>query len=197
MDLLDHAEDYAKTLAGNHERFDSFAWGDRPEDGKNWTLVYTVNRDSDALDRSNDRVLAEELAPFVGWRGDGAECERQRHAHWACGWIEGYAIKVRDEVGAFTKPFLVYVEHLLALADYPIRSDDDFSEMEQEEADQTWSSCYNQDERVAYMREHWRDFEHCAAKWARTDDDKRLAWRTLLDNVRGRYFSGIASELIS
>lgn len=66
------------------------------------------------------------------------------------------------------------------------------TEAEQEAADETWRDCYSDRERLDYIRRNWEQFEGCKAKWNRPID----AWRTLLDNVRGRCFNGYASELL-
>jgi hypothetical protein len=60
----------------------------------------------------------------------------------------------------------------------------DFSEVEQEEANETWRNCYDVSERVKYIREHRSQFEfHDLGD--------------MLGCVRGNYFAGYASELLS
>jgi hypothetical protein len=65
----------------------------------------------------------------------------------------------------------------------PVVCDEDFSELETEEADQIWTNCYDTAERIAYIRAHRHHFEF-------------RNFADLLGCVRGRYFSGYASELI-
>jgi len=50
----------AKEAAGNHRKFDCFAWHERPDDDENWCIVYVSNRDSGLLDQSNADASEEE-----------------------------------------------------------------------------------------------------------------------------------------
>lgn len=118
---IDHA---AKELAGNHRRFESFGWYDRPEDDEKWAIVYTHNRDSDLVDLSNAGVIDSKLSKYP----DDAVSER--HNHWACGWIDGYAIRVYDAKGEITPAFRACWELACAIAEYPVLDDSDHSERE-------------------------------------------------------------------
>lgn len=188
MSPLDHAEDLAAKLIGNHRKFEAFGWGARPEDDENWTIVYTHNRDSDALDRSNAHVIAKALADFPE-----TDVRAERHGHWAVGWVEGFAIRVRNDKGELTPAFLAYAELATALKDYPILDESHFSELETEEALATWENCYSDRERLEYIRKHWHQFERCHAEHY----GAKAAWQCLLANVRGREFDGYASELLA
>jgi hypothetical protein len=179
-------EELANGLAGNWLRFESFSWHDRPDDAEAWCIVYTHHRDSDALARSNARVMRRELAPYL----DGEDCRSESHGHWAYGWIDGFAIRVRRE-GKLTDAFRVYAANALAMQDYPILDEADFSAEEREEAHTTWGQCYSDRERLDYIREHAHYFDACFARWERP----LYAWRTLLANVRGKQFNGYASEM--
>lgn len=55
----------AAKAAGNHRRFECFAWFARPPDSDQWTIVYTHNRDSDVLEQSNAAAIAKRMAPYV------------------------------------------------------------------------------------------------------------------------------------
>ncbi len=129
-------EELAAKLAGNHRHFDSFCWHDQPdEDADQWCIVYTHNRDSDLLAQSNasviDEVLsAEEFADHVS---------AERHSHFACGWVDGYAIRVYDaklisEENEFgiTPAFSAYAALAESLSDYPVLDDEDYSRREHE-----------------------------------------------------------------
>lgn len=167
----DAVEALAKKLAGNHLKFGSFGWSDRPTDGERWALVYTQNRDSDACDRSNHRVFLDALRPFLGWRRDGAHTELERHSHWAVGWVEGFAIRVYTPCGRITRAFWAYASLVSRLEDYPVLDEAAFSEEEREEADQAWATMRPR-ARLEYLRDgrfHWHD------------------WRDLLGCVRGHY----------
>lgn len=76
--------------AGNYRKAQNFCWHDMPEDADERALVYTVNRDSDLLTRCNAKVIDEAMAPFV----EDGSVTIEHHNHWACGWIDGYSIKV-------------------------------------------------------------------------------------------------------
>jgi len=127
MDMMDHAEDLAGELAGNWQKFDSFGWSRRHEldDPDNWAIVYTHNRDSGLLTLSNATVIDRELAPYTG--GEDPDAVKESHSHWACGWIDGYSIRVRRD-GQITGAFLAYAELAVSLADYPILDESDYSE---------------------------------------------------------------------
>lgn len=131
MNVLDHCADYAEELCNNHAKFSSFGWSDRPEDDHLWAIVYTCNRDSDLLEQSNAAIIEKELSIF-----DEDQCRSERHSHWACGWIDGYVLKVfTDETKTkYTPAFQKYVELAIALEEYPALDDEDFS---QREYDQT------------------------------------------------------------
>ena len=85
-------EKQAKELAGNWRKFHSFAWSNQYElDNPDlWGIVYTHNRDSSLLDESNAEEIERRLSRYIA-RGDILP---EHHNHWACGWIDGYAIKI-------------------------------------------------------------------------------------------------------
>jgi len=81
------------------------------------------HRDSDALNRSNFTVIYQDLSECFGDRVDIF-----RFGHWAVGWIE--------EIGFDTsRPEILQAvtEWRSALYDYPVASDDHYSELEWEE----------------------------------------------------------------
>jgi hypothetical protein len=105
----------------------------RPESygGELWPNYYVFlgqNRDSDALTRSN----------FIcGLNAIGGESETViivRERHWAVGWVEWIAIHADDE-----KALELADEVACALSDYPVVSDDHFSELEYTEASDYWA----------------------------------------------------------
>jgi len=113
----------AETLAGNWQHFDSFAWHDKPKHPEQWAIVYTHNRDSGLLDQSNAGVIATALAPFTD------DVRAEHHGHWACGWVDGFAIRVYRG-GQLTKAFKVYQGLQERLADYCVLDESDYSERE-------------------------------------------------------------------
>ncbi len=159
MHLNDHVEDCAQKLEGNWRKFSAFDWFDKPEDADGWCVVYTHNRDSDALERSNAHVIAQEL--------EKEEYEHdvrvEDHNHWAVGWVKGYAIRVRDAQGEPTKAFTKWVEFSLALEDYPVLDESHFSDLEYQEACAQWADM-TISERVYAWRRCSGDFHLMACR---------------------------------
>jgi len=147
-------------------------------------LFLSRNRDSGCLTESN---FAKGLEAIGGESmGEAADDDGEpeslvqvvREGHWACGWIEWIAIH-QDATEALRKAD----EIAGALESYPVLDESDFSEREQVEAEQVWKNCYNEKERIEYIRKYRGQFDF-------------LDFAELLSNVRGKYFSGYASELI-
>lgn len=130
------------------------------------------NRDSDYLDESNF------VCGLAAIGGESDTVHVVREGHWACGWIEWIAIYKSD-----FKALLKASEIADSLTDYPILDESDHSEREMQEADQVWSYCYDNNERVAYIRDNLSQFDF------RDFED-------LLACARGKYFAGYASELL-
>jgi len=155
------------------------------DDQQDW-LVHPcgTNRDANALTRSNFEVSVRDLEKLDP---DGNDHEVHRFGHWACGWFE--IIIVRPET-----PCAADAESTEAgLADYPVCCDSHFSETEEQEALKTWQNCYNDRERLEYIRDNWSQFDSCRGQYNR---DKCEGWRRLLANVRGKDFCGYASDLL-
>ena len=176
------AIELAKEARGNWQRFESFWWGAAPQDAEEWAIVYTLNRDSDVLARSNAEAIAEIMDPFCGSSEDGDDCRSERHSHWACGWTEGYAIRCLTPDGRPTPAWMAWCEIQASLAVYPVLDEESLSRMEQEEADSVWAS-YTDRRRVEYIRENrrWMDFTSLS---------------DMLACARGRYFVGNCGDLL-
>jgi len=156
--------------------------------GAEWPDHYVFlsrNRDSDCLTESN---FACGLAAIGGEKTIETELEDDdsalavtvvRESHWAVGWVEWIAIhKDNDDA-------LRIADKIVAgLEDYPVVNESDFSEREQVAADETWKNCYDEKERVNYIREHQSHFDF-------------RDFADLLGCVRGKYFAGYASELLN
>lgn len=145
--------------------------------GATWEGFYSSgfgqHRDSDCLARSNFRVA---------WKAISEVSERAQivsENHWAVGWVEWIAIPADDYAA-----LKVADECMAAVDNYPVLNDTDHSELEQEEANEVWASCYSPKERIEYMRKFRNQFEF-----------HNLA--DALGCARGKYFAGWASELIS
>lgn len=129
MSPQDHAEDLAKELRGNWRKFESFGWHERPEDAEEWCIVYTSNRDSGLVDQSNAAAIEKIMGEFPE-----TECIAQSHNHWACGYVDGYAIRISNPDGSFTGAFLAWRDIVQSLEEYPLLDDSDHSEREYEGA---------------------------------------------------------------
>lgn len=143
-------------------------------DRQTW-LVAPVSRtrDSGPLEESNFAVMLKRLG------GESDTVEVHRFGHWGPGWFEIILIDPIDE-----KRVNAAEDATHALADYPILCETDFGMREHEAANETWANCYNARERLNYIRSHRSQFSF------RDLED-------MLGCVRGRYFAGYASELIS
>lgn len=158
---------------------DSAYWGERRE----WLVAATLNRDSDALSRSNYRCMLRLLGGngTEGRKGnqevaEGVAVEEARH--WACGWLQYLIVDpARADLVAIAEKALSRLE------DYPVLNEEDFSLEESEEAEQVWRNCYGERGRLEYIRKHRSQFEF-------------RGFADLLGCVRGKYFAGYASELL-
>lgn len=142
------------------------------DDRQDWLVSVGQNRDSDALQRSNFRVILKDLG------GEGDNVEVHRFGHWACGWFEVILVRPGTPEAKNAEAWEA------ALSDYPVASEDDFSDEEYEEANLTWRNCYRPAERIEYIRDHRSQFEF-------------RSFADMLGCVRGNYFAGYASELLS
>jgi hypothetical protein len=133
MSTIDY-DKLAEQAAGNWAEFDSFAWFEMPENPGDYAIVYTSNRDSDILDRANAKAIEAELSQFV----ESGDVIAQRHSHWACGYVDGYAIRVYDDEGSITDAFRCWADIRARLDDYPILDESLYSEMELEAQNESW-----------------------------------------------------------
>jgi hypothetical protein len=136
-----------------------------------WLCLLTQNRDSDCLTRSNFRSALEKLG------GESENVQIFNFGHWACGWWEALAVRSGSDV----EPIANDIE--AALEDYPVVDEEDFSNLETEEANEIWKDCYDKNDRIEYIRKHRRQFDF-------------RDFRDMLSCVRGQYFAGYANELI-
>ena len=127
-------EALARQAAGNHKDFVSFAWHDEPEDSENWCIVHTNNRDSGLLNQSNAAAIANILEPHI--LAEEEDVRPMRCAHWGCGWVDGYALRVYRN-GEITAAFTAWCEIVEALEDYPVLDEEDHSLREYEAALET------------------------------------------------------------
>lgn len=159
--------------------------------GAQWPDYYVFlgrNRDSSALGRAN---FDAGLKAIGGEKSDkdkedpndeGAALSLVRvvrENHWACGWVEWIAIHE-----SATEQLAIADGIAEKLEDYPVVDEELWSEYEQDEANTVWKDCYSAKERIDYIRRHRSQFEF-------------HGFADMLASVRGKYFAGYASELIS
>lgn len=144
-------------------------------EGKEELLVVPVahNRDSESLGESNFAVALEMLG------GESETVEVCRFGHWANGWFE---IILIDPTHSSTLQVAKEIES--KLKDYPVLDEDDFSEREQEAAQEVWANCYSNQERIDYIRKNRSQFEFTTLE-------------DMSSCVRGNFFCGDASELLN
>ena len=133
------------------------------------------SRDSGCLEESN---FACTIRALEAVDPEGEDHRVESYGHWAVGWIE--EIYVRPGSPCFDAA----TEIEAALSDYPVLDESDFSERETEAANETWSGCFGDAGRIAYIRENPGQFDF-------------HDWADLRAVVRGDYFTGYASELLA
>lgn len=122
-------ETAATECAGNWRKFGSFAWDrSRDDDADRWFIWNTTNRDADLRTQSNHAAIEKALEPFT--QGDDPDVRAHSAGHWACGWVEGFEIRVYSTSGELTAAFREAHELACALASYPILDESDLSERE-------------------------------------------------------------------
>lgn len=90
-------------------------------------IIAAQNRGSDVLTRSN-WIVARDRFPTA---------EIYSFGHWACGWVEHLilALDAPDET------LIEAAEMIESLKEYPVLSDEHFSDLEYDEACEYWESC--------------------------------------------------------
>lgn len=150
------------------DSLDNYA-GEIPE--PEWLCLITRSRDSDELTESNWRCALQQLG------GKSENVSIDRFGHWACGWWESLSVR------AGTKEHAAAREIADRLESYPVLDEEDYSELESETAERVWQDCYNDSDRIDYIRGHRSQFDF-------------HGYADLLSCARGKYFAGYPSELI-
>lgn len=122
-------------------------------------LVLSVHRDSDALARSNWTVGGTLLREAAEAAGAPESVYDWRASHWAVGWVEYLMVK-RDAPESVLE---AAADILDSLADYPVLSDDHFSDLEWTEASDYWASLSVRD-RCHLIRDSGSDASLFAAR---------------------------------
>jgi len=119
---------FAQSMVGNWRSFDSFAWhGARVLDDPDlWTIIYTSNRDSTLIVQSNAVAIDRAMQPYT----TNGSAQSERHNHWACGYVDGYAVLVYDSDGQPTPAIAAVYKIACDLDQYPILDETDYSDRE-------------------------------------------------------------------
>lgn len=143
--------------------------------GNVWPGYYSSgvgqSRDSDALERSNFECMLKALG------GETDTVMVIRESHWAVGWVEWIAVH-QDDGKALHIADKIRVE----LDDYPVVDEEHYSELEQRDADDLWS-VFSVKDRLEHVRKYRDQFDF-------------HDYADLMGCIRGKYFSGYASELL-
>lgn len=94
-------------------------------------VIYSRNRGSSILEEVNFRGILADLG------GEGEHVEIVRHGHWACKWIE-YIVVSKDAPASLLDRCVDIVK---GLADYPVYSDDAYSNAQYEAICNHWEGC--------------------------------------------------------
>lgn len=121
-------EPWAAELAGNHRKFASFGWHNRPENDEQYGIVYMTNRDADLLTQSNWETALKLLEEYL--EADEPDIWTEVHNHWAVGWVEGFVVRVYDDSGEITPAANALNELREQLEDYPVLDEEDWSQRE-------------------------------------------------------------------
>jgi len=151
---------------GNWRKFDSFAWHDRPDDCEEWAIVYTHNRDSDSVARANAEVIAELMAPHV----ESGDAREEHHSHWACGWVDGYAIRANSPAAD------TWEDIQRSLENYPLLDDEVHSRIESEDIDESWE-CWARREFERELEKQFGDEINIPADKLRGMFDEWAEWQ--------------------
>lgn len=114
------------------------------KDWDNYFCLVSLNRDSDPIERVNFETARKILSKWEGEEvsatlpGD-IPCQEIQVTvasanHWAVGWVETLLIHKDASEDALTEA----AEIICSLADYPCLNDERLSDLEWEEANQTW-----------------------------------------------------------
>lgn len=144
------------------------------DDRQDWYVAPVIRtRDSLALERANFDAAYRSL---VAVDLQGEDHEVHRFGHWGPGWYE--IILVRPNSRAYHEA----VRLQASLQDYCALDEDLWSEYEWSDANEAWKHCYNDRQRIEYIRENRRDFEF-------------HDFADLLGCVRGQYFCGDTTRM--
>lgn len=97
-------------------------------------LIYSKNRDSSLLEQSNFDCILAELEQYDD--PENPAVYTFTASHWACGWIEYIIVNETDNEKLLT----VAGEIVCALSDYPVFSEDHYSEVQHDAICDHWEN---------------------------------------------------------
>lgn len=158
LDRVEFDADDIKKALRRPDSFGMFSSADHYEDMfKTWSLGPVIlTRDSEALERSNAFVLKRELAKFPEWAEQWYIFDAN---HWAVGWVEHLSFQVIDEKGEPTDVAKWIKSWFDSLSDYPVADEFHFSELEETERYEWYTSSAAQRTVRAHVKTLKHEFE--------------------------------------
>ena len=125
--------EFSPTSFDHHINVDHMC--DDDDTREHWAIMpVTQNRDSQAIDRVN-------FDEFLAGLGDESETvEVHRFRHWACGWLEIIIVDPSN-----SKAMSLAYDMASSLEDYPILNEEKLSEVEYDEAMESWDNWARRD----------------------------------------------------
>jgi hypothetical protein len=115
--------------------------------GAEWPEYYSAgvgrSRDSDCGEESNFDAMLKGLG------GESETVQVVREGHFLCGWVEWIAIHESDETALRAADAMKS-----SLEDYPILDEEDYCQREFDECERVWSDCFNESDRIQYLRKN-------------------------------------------
>ena len=153
------------------------------QDWGSYSIVASINRDSDALERVNFEAARKLLSQWEGEEvtptpsGD-IPCPQMQVTiasanHWAVGWVQSLMIHKEAPEAARIEA----ADIIASLADYPCLDDEALCNLENEEARETWEDCLGDREKIRIARSLGIETPNLAARWG---------YHIMLDKTDGR-----------
>jgi hypothetical protein len=118
----------ARQIVKESKNIPDFGYHGEADLGETWAFTFSVNRDSDVLERSNWEVISEDMITRHPKNTIIDHC-----SHWACGWEDHLSVKMITKNGRITKAGRRVLYWLDKLDGYPAADEDHYSNMEYEE----------------------------------------------------------------
>jgi len=177
-DYQGNAEQAVQETAKTIHAPDTAYRGDYPL-GKTWAITFSVNRDSELLERTNFEVISTDMQKRFPKSTDVI-----RFDHWGVGWVDYLIVRMLNRKGEVTKAGIAALEWQGALESYPVADEEEFSKREYEEsheaiqnlvsvseedAHRIWEALWHADKETSPDGMHGKDVEE-ALQVIRTED---------------------------